>query len=572
MQFFNEKNIKIIVFASSIVLVSILSVLVGALYITDKQMELDRDLPLIEQEYISQQKEILHYAVNLQINQIDFRRKQIKARLQDSLSSRVLEAKDTAENLFAANNNSIGHEQKNLLLQALRPMRFNQKRGYFFVIGMDSVFHLYPPDPSIEGKMSDEVFSGQKLQVIRTFIDIVREKGGGFLEYDWPVPGGAPDQLYKKITYVTSLQQYDYLIGAGEYFEDFGDMTKENIITDIEKSMGHDPKDYFFIYQLNNIEGGKDFATMLVNPNRPDLIGTSLSDEYRGAHGLEFRKLFLKGLREQGEAFVTYWYKMAGHKDPVQKLSYFKLYPEWNWVIAKGVYLDDLENKITTEMTALKTEMQHKLVVFSLLLLLALCVVIIIAHYFTKGINSIFVEYKNIQKKQHEELERINQYLHKRATIDNLTEIYNRQYFNDLFDQEISRAERYQRHLSLVIFDIDHFKLINDTFGHLTGDSILQELATLMQSQIRESDILARWGGEEFVLLILETDRAAAHALAEKFCRSIAVHIFSQDQQITCSFGVTTYIPGEGATDFLNRADQALYQAKETGRNRVVSK
>jgi diguanylate cyclase (GGDEF)-like protein len=311
---------------------------------------------------------------------------------------------------------------------------------------------------------------------------------------------------------------------------------------------------------------------MLVNPNRPDLIGTSLSDEYRGAHGLEFRKVFLKGLREQGEAYVTYWYKMAGHDEPVQKLSYFKLYPEWNWVIAKGVYLDDLERKISTETAALKTEVQHKLMVFSLLLLLALCVVILIAHYFTKGINSIFIEYKNIQKKQHTELERINQYIHKRATIDNLTEIYNRQYFNDLFDQEISRAERYHRHLSLIIFDIDHFKHINDTFGHLTGDSILQELATLMQSRIRESDILARWGGEEFVLLVLETDRTISHALAEKFRASIAAHTFSQDQRITCSFGVTTYITGEGGTDFLNRADQALYEAKETGRNRVVSR
>jgi diguanylate cyclase (GGDEF)-like protein len=572
MQFFNEKNIKIIVFASSTVLVCILSVLVGALYITDKQMELDRDLPLIEQEYINQQKEILHYAVNLQINQIDFRRKQIKARLRDSLGSRVLEAKDTAENLFTANNSSIDQERKNLLLQALRPIRFNQKRGYFFIVGMDGVFHLYPPDRTIEGKSADEIFTGQKLQVIRTFIDMVKEKGGGFLEYDWPIPDGAPNRLYKKMSYVTYLQQYDWLIGAGEYFEDFGDMTKENIITDIEKSMGDDPKDYFFIYQLNNIQGGKDFATMLVNPNRPDLIGTSLSDEYRGAHGLEFRKVFLKGLREQGEAYVTYWYKMAGHDEPVQKLSYFKLYPEWNWVIAKGVYLDDLERKISTETAALKTEVQHKLMVFSLLLLLALCVVILIAHYFTKGINSIFIEYKNIQKKQHTELERINQYLHKRATIDNLTEIYNRQYFNDLFDQEISRAERYHRHLSLIIFDIDHFKHINDTFGHLTGDSILQELATLMQSRIRESDILARWGGEEFVLLVLETDRTISHALAEKFRASIAAHTFSQDQRITCSFGVTTYITGEGGTDFLNRADQALYEAKETGRNRVVSR
>jgi two-component system C4-dicarboxylate transport sensor histidine kinase DctB len=83
----------------------------------------------------------------------------------------------------------------------------------------------------------------------------------------------------------------------------------------------------------------------LVNPNRPDLVGTKLADDYRDAHGKEFRKTFLKGLREQGEAYVTYWYKKAGYKDAKQKLSYFKLYPEWNWVIAKGIYPDDLEKR-----------------------------------------------------------------------------------------------------------------------------------------------------------------------------------------------------------------------------------
>lgn len=145
MQFFNEKNIRIIVFSSSIILVGILSTIFGVFFITDKQMELEHDLPLIEKEYIDQQKEMLHYAVNLQINQIDFRRKQIKQRLEESLRSRVIEAKTTADNLYLGTTDRIRQKQKNLLQQALRPIRFNQKRGYFFIIGMDGVFHLYPP-------------------------------------------------------------------------------------------------------------------------------------------------------------------------------------------------------------------------------------------------------------------------------------------------------------------------------------------------------------------------------------------------------------------------------------------
>jgi len=572
MQFFNEKNIRTIVFTSSIILVGILSTIFGVLYITDKQLELEHDLPLIEKEYIDQQKEILHYAVNLQINQIDFRRKQIKQHLEESLRRRVLEAKATADNLYRENGDSTKQERINLLQQALRPIRFNQNRGYFFVIGMDSVFHLYSPDPGIEGKTAQQSFSGQKLQVIDNFIDLAQRKGADFFEYNWPVPDGDKNRLYKKISYITYLQHYDCLVGAGEYYEDFGEMTKENIAADIEKSMGNDPKDYFFIYQLHNLEGGRDFATMLVNPNRTDLVGTKISDDYRGAHGKEFRKTFLKGLREEGEAYVTYWYKKAGYKEAKQKLSYFKLYPEWNWVIAKGIYLDDLEQKILREKQELEGEVKNKLIVFSVLLLLAVLVVIVIAHYFTKGINSIFVEYKTIQKKQHQELERINKYLHQQATTDNLTELFNRQYFNEHLGQEILRAERYNRALSLILFDIDHFKDINDNFGHLAGDGVLRELAAMLQSRIRQSDILARWGGEEFVLLVHETGRDLAHELAEKLCRAIAQHNFSLKEKITCSFGVTEYIPGEIPTNFINRADQALYHAKETGRNRVVSR
>lgn len=570
MGYFTEKNIKKIVFASSIILVGILTVVFGILFVSDKYMELEKELPKIEAEFIDQQKEILEYAVNLQINQIDFHRKHLKANLEERLKSRVVEAKAIATNIYHQNKQKMSQEDvEELVLQALRPIRFNQGRGYVFIISMSGQMMLFPPNIDHERRMVSEVFPESKVDVIYGLRDVVAVNGEGFYEYDWPLPTGRPDILYRKLSCVTSFEPFDWFLGAGEYYLDFGEMTKENVAEDITVSMGPNPKNYFFVYDLHDINGGKDFATMLVNPNRPDLVGTKLSDDYRGARGGLFRKEFLAGLRENGEAFVTYWYKKAGHEQPKQKLSYFKLYPEWNWIVAKGVYLDDLDTIILREKEQLQVKVRHKIAVFAVLLLLAVACVVIIAHYFTKGINAIFVEYKVIQEKQQFELEEINKYLHKRATTDNLTDLYNRQYFNDRLGEEIGRITRYPGAVSLILFDIDHFKQINDNFGHLAGDDVLKELSALIRSHIRQSDLFARWGGEEFVILLLEAEKKESLVVAEKLCRIVANHTFAVRENITCSFGTTTYIPGEGTGDFINRADQALYLAKEGGRNRV---
>lgn len=570
MGYFSEKNIKKIVFTSSIILVGILTTVFGVLFVSDKYMELEEDLPKIETEFLEQQKEILQYAVHLQINQIDFHRKRMKSHLEERLKSRIVEARAIAHNVYMQNERKMsGKELQELVLQALRPIRFNQGRGYVFIFSMSGGIHLYPPNTDLEGSVAHKVFSEEKVQVIDGLRNVVQTKGEGFYEYDWPLPYGAPDELYRKLSYVTYFEPFDWFLGAGEYYLDFGEMTKENIASDITASMGPNPKNYFFVYDLHDINGGKQFATMIVNPNRPDLIGTKLSDDYRGARGELFRKKFLAGLRQKGEAFVTYWYKKAGHNEPKKKLSYFKLYPEWSWVVAKGVYLDDLDDIIQKEKELLQMKVKNKIVVFALLLLVAVICVVIIAHFFTKGINAIFVEYKEIQEKQHVELERINRYLHKRATTDNLTSLYNRQYFNDRLREEINRIERYKTPVSLILFDIDHFKQINDNFGHLAGDGVLKELSALIRSQIRQSDLVARWGGEEFVILLVQTDEEGSRVVAEKLRRMVADYTFPIDKSVTCSFGATTYIPREGSGDFINRADQALYMAKEGGRNRV---
>lgn len=161
--------------------------------------------------------------------------------------------------------------------------------------------------------------------------------------------------------------------------------------------------------------------------------------------------------------------------------------------------------------------------------------------------------------------------LHNLATTDELTGLYNRRMFKELCTKEISRAKRHHNSFSLAIFDIDHFKNINDTYGHDTGDFILKTMAQLCSGQIRQDDSLARWGGEEFVLLLPDTALEKSRELCERLRQKIVEYSFSQLPQITVSFGLTEFAPEDSIESLVKRADQALYAAKESGRNKVCT-
>ncbi len=152
---------------------------------------------------------------------------------------------------------------------------------------------------------------------------------------------------------------------------------------------------------------------------------------------------------------------------------------------------------------------------------------------------------------------------------DPLTKIYNRHFYQEKLRQEIQRAERYGNRFSLMMFDIDHFKKVNDTFGHDVGDYVLKELSKLIQNNIRGSDIVARIGGEEFAIIAPETDINNAAVLAEKLRKVVEEFRFKDIEHITISFGVSQYIYGDTIDDVFKRADIGLYKAKNNGRNRV---
>ena len=172
---------------------------------------------------------------------------------------------------------------------------------------------------------------------------------------------------------------------------------------------------------------------------------------------------------------------------------------------------------------------------------------------------------KDITKRKEEK-----EKLKKLANFDQLTNIYNRRKFEELFRLEYKRNKRYKRSLSCIFFDIDYFKNINDNFGHDIGDNVLKELAFLVLNSIRETDFFARWGGEEFVILLPETAKDVAFYIAENLRKKIMKEVFTEVKNITISLGVAE-LKTEDMKTFFKRADQALYKAKNNGRNCTIA-
>jgi diguanylate cyclase (GGDEF)-like protein len=178
-----------------------------------------------------------------------------------------------------------------------------------------------------------------------------------------------------------------------------------------------------------------------------------------------------------------------------------------------------------------------------------------------------FMTGENVEVQYHEEIYRL-------MTVDALTQVFNRRYFNEALEREYNRSRRYGRALCLIVFDIDHFKRVNDTHGHLTGDNLLRQISMAVKPRLRRDDVFARTGGEEFGVLLPEVALDGARTTADKIRRIIEASPLQYEQQViacTVSLGVASLIADDPSGEELyRRADVRLYEAKQAGRNRVA--
>lgn len=222
------------------------------------------------------------------------------------------------------------------------------------------------------------------------------------------------------------------------------------------------------------------------------------------------------------------------------------------------------KNKIVYAKTYLHKKLQKaylKFYTFLMLDIIGISLIIMVYSYF------VFITFNYIKN--------LNQKYNKCANDlikDPLTSLYNRKFFNKRLEECLDIVKRYKRECGIIMFDIDNFKSVNDTYGHLIGDEILCTIAKIVSFNIRLSDYLCRYGGEEFIILALETNLENSINLAQKLRLAIEKAKYVNDIKITCSFGVTSIKPYDDKESVVKRVDDLLYQAKISGKNRVCAK
>lgn len=281
-------------------------------------------------------------------------------------------------------------------------------------------------------------------------------------------------------------------------------------------------------------------GVLLMNPYTPELIGKNMLNTV-DHNGFYLFKDFVRLSKEGGGWSEYYWPKpgMGGAYRKVSNVAYFK---PWNWVLGSGLYLDDMEREI-----------RHNSLRIAGILLVALIALVAV---FMALIRRFMTELQSL------------------AIRDHLTGLYTRRYLVETLGNLLLLHDRHiEKNLCVIFLDIDHFKRVNDTHGHGKGDQVLREIGRVIRESTRPDDLCIRYGGEEFVVVVLASNPATARSLTERIRSAAHETVFPGAHEpfsITLSAGIATRRKGEAFDSLLARADAKLYQAKANGRDCIV--
>ncbi|MDO9207038.1 MAG: diguanylate cyclase [Sulfuricurvum sp.] len=288
---------------------------------------------------------------------------------------------------------------------------------------------------------------------------------------------------------------------------------------------------YFWI---NDIEG-----ILLMHPYNPELVGKSVLD-MRDIDGKYFFKDFITTAKGGG-GWVDYYWSKPGEEKTYRKLSHVTLFKPWNWVLGTGIYLDDMEAEI-------QNIVYRAIAIVAVVFIILILVSILMSNHFLKQLSNL-------------------------ATHDPLTSLLTRRFLCEKMPILISNHDRsIQAYLAVIFLDIDHFKNVNDTYGHAYGDKVLSQVGKAILKSVRTGDIGVRYGGEEFVIAMSCNDKDEAIQVAQRIRAEAHAIEFQKGRKkfsVTLSAGIAYRQENEPFENLIKRADEKLYKAKEEGRDRI---
>ena len=372
----------------------LLLILAGVLITIDISRSFHEEAVRIEQirsDFVTQQRSLIKQEVEQVVKLIDFETEHIVQQEQEKMKGRVDKAYAISKNIYEKYRDSKSLDEiRKIIIETLRPVRFDGGEGYFFISGFNGLLYLYDDYREDEGTSNYDIQDSRGRYIAREMTRIAQESGEGFCRYYWTKPNSTKKD-HQKISFIKGFEPLGWYIGTGIYLDAIEDSIHRIISEYVENHrFGPNGRGYVFILELLDINGGDKFAIMYANPNRPDLIGKYLSDTLPDAKGKLFRQEFLRGLREHGECYVDYWYKKFDNPDPSPKTSFFKLTKDHRFIVAAGVYLDDVEEKIVAMQQGLKREIKTNILLLGFAVVVTILFFIVIWSWISKKLKNDF--------------------------------------------------------------------------------------------------------------------------------------------------------------------------------------
>ncbi|MAY42353.1 MULTISPECIES: diguanylate cyclase [unclassified Neptuniibacter] len=449
--------------------------------------------------------------------------------------------------------------------------------------------------PFIKGQRIDQYAFVQRMYIQKE----------GYFENQWQNPNDPFPRL--KAAYMSYFEPWEWIISVHPYKDEFSSLIN---IEEFKHSLSK--------VQPSTLEGSyvsifNGQGDLMYHPTFTEENVFNAQDAVTGAF---FVQEIISSINERkDDSTISGWkeftYNQRGKEDvPVEKLMRYQYVPSQDWIIATIINKDEVLKPYLSLLQQLVIIGAMLFVVISLLAFFS-------GRYLTHRINSLVIAAKNLSRNKYDlDLERTaddeigdledamgtaaqtiehllmeqkrlnanledkveqrtkelalkNEELGKLYITDSLTGLFNRHKLDAVLKEEADRCSRYKKVFGLIIIDIDHFKHVNDSYGHQVGDTVLQEFAEILKSSSRKTDTVGRWGGEEFMIICSETSLEGTQALAAMLKDKISTYPFSPGEKRAASFGVSAYLIDDELHDLVKRVDSALYKAKNSGRNNI---
>ena len=546
-------KIKIIILLS--VLISVITIIMSLIFIADLDKLVSSNIKLFSTTLISNEKKELQNKIDLASNILNVHYQETKPKYIEKTVKKILishqqQLFSQLNSFYNLNKDKYSKQKLKDKLKLLVKYARYGSNGYFWINDMDYKMVMHPIRPEYDKNI---FISTPKVPFVELGVNSLKNtnKNQEFIKYRFYNP--ATKKYEFKVSLVRVFKPYNWVIGTGQYLSDITPMVKEQALEDI-KSLRYGNNGYFWV---NDID-----YKMVMHPIKPEYNGKTFINTPK----VPFVELGVNAIKKSGNdtAIIEYSFYNPATQKYERKMSVVKLFKPWNWIIGTGVYLNAIDNSIEQVKVSKdneETKFILSAVLFTILIIIAtiLTAYYLTVHFIVKPMSGLLSE-----KKYFEEI----------SQIDYLTNILNRRAFFKAVDKYLAYARRNNLSVSVIMIDIDHFKNVNDTYGHEAGDCVLKDLAETIENCIREEDIFGRLGGEEFGLCILNDDDSTLCTIAQKVRKAVEERVVTYkgvDIKFTISLGGYRLTSKTEKFEMaLNKADEALYMAKNSGRNKVI--